>query len=279
MLWSSTVEDYYPVTPRPRWGHGLPVHKGILHAIERYRSTYENSLEEIARHSEALYGVPYYSAEGALQPCWGNTWFSCLDAASLLGFLLARRPSRYLEIGSGNSTLFARHAITVGGLSTTLTSIDPKPRVGIDAICDEVIRSPLEDCDPAIFDSLRPGDFLFFDGSHRVFTNSDTTALFFDILPRLRPGIIVHLHDIFLPSDYPVQWNGRLYSEQYLLGAMLLCGAPPFKILLPNYFACSDEALSHRVKQLFDGRPGEKIPFYYGNSTDVTGVSFWLETT
>ena len=278
MDWSSTVDDYYPVSPRPRWGHGSPTHPAIGEAIERFRSIYENSLREIAQYRDAIYAVPYYHKEGILGPCWDNVWFSCLDACSLMGFLLSKEPKTYLEIGSGYSTLFARHAINYGRLHTKITSVDPHPRVGIDVIYDTVIRSPLENCSLEIFEALHPGDFLFFDGSHRVFTNSDTTALFFDVLPRLKRGVVVHLHDIFLPADYPPHWNGRLYSEQYLLGAMLLCGAPPFRILLPNFFACQDKFLAREVKGILEGRPGEKIPFIYGNSTDVTGVSFWMET-
>jgi hypothetical protein len=137
---------------------------------------------------------------------------------------------------------------------------------------------PLEDCDLTVFSKMESGDILFFDGSHRVFTNSDVTVLFFDILPRLKPGILVHLHDIFLPSDYPAVWNGRLYSEQYLLGAMLLCGNAPFKTILPNYFVCNDFRLGTQVKRIFDGRPGTPVPFYYNTGVEMPGVSFWLET-
>lgn len=136
----------------------------------------------------------------------------------------------------------------------------------------------MEDCPAETFDDLRPGDILFFDGSHRVFANSDTTVLFLEVLPRLRPGVLVHLHDIFLPADYPPQWNRRLYSEQYLLGAMLLCAAPPFRVVLPNYFAGTDPRLAETIRGIFDSRPGESIPFLYDNDAQIPGVSFWLET-
>ena len=274
--WSNIVQDYYPVTPRPRWGGDKPVHAGLRRILDRTRPSCESVLEGLYRYREALYAVP--TARTAGGPHWDNIWFSCLDAAALMGFLLMRRPRRYIEIGSGHSTLFARHAARWGKLETKITSIDPQPRADIDGICDEVIRCRLEDCSPDLFDALEPGDILFFDGSHRVFTNSDTTVLFFDILPRLKPGILVHLHDIFLPADYPAAWNGRLYSEQYLLGAMLLCGSPPFNVTLPCYFVCTDPALSSRVKEIFDGRPGAPIPFLYGNDASTPGVSFWVET-
>jgi Methyltransferase domain len=277
--WSETVQDYYPISPRPRWGYENPPHAAIQRVLEGQRVNFEAALTDLGRHRDALYAVSYAYDPAGLTPRWDNVWFSCLDAASLIGFLLTRRPQRYIEIGSGHSTLFARHAVRWGELKTTITSIDPQPRADIDSICDEMVRCPLEDCAPEFFDALMPADILFFDGSHRVFTNSDTTTLFFDILPRLRPGVLVHLHDIFLPSDYPAVWNGRLYSEQYLLGAQLLCGAPPFKVVLPSYFVCMDENLGAQVRTLFDGRPDMPIPFTYNNGANIPGVSFWLETT
>ncbi len=278
MDWTRTVEDYYPVSPRPRWGHGLPVHARIEAVLERHRAAYEDALAALARHRSALHAIPHDPDPFRPGPYWNNIFFSTLDAASLVGFLLSRQPRRYLEIGSGHSTLFARYAIAHGCLQTSLASIDPNPRANIDTLCDHVVRRPLEECDLAIFDELAPGDILFLDGSHRVFTNSDVTVFFLEIMPRLRPGVLIHLHDIFLPADYTPAWNRRLYSEQYLLGAMLLCAAPPFSVVLPNYFVCSDADLSARVRALFrnDARPD--IPFWYNNGAGMPGVSFWIET-
>jgi hypothetical protein len=99
-------------------------------------------------------------------------------------------------------------------------------------------------------DKIRSGDILFFDGSHRTFTNSDVTVFFLETLPRLPPGVIVHIHDIFLPADYPPEWNKRMFSEQYILAAMLLGKAPAFRTLLPDYFACTDPELVPHVAAL-----------------------------
>ena len=117
--------------------------------------------------------------------------------------------------GSGDAAKFARRAIQDHGLPTYLTSIDPQPRASIDRSCDRVVRSPLEEVDQQ-FAELQAGDFLFIDSSHRTFTNSDVTILFMNLLPRLRDGVVVHLHDIFWPFDYPPEWNDRYSSEQYL---------------------------------------------------------------
>jgi FkbM family methyltransferase len=274
---TSPFSDNYPVNPRPRWGFGKPVHSTLQAVLDKSRGTYESVLQTMSSNRAALHAVPYQGDRAKIDPYWNNVWFSCLDAASLVNFLLDRKPNRYLEIGSGYSTMFARHAIRWGKLNTSITSIDPQPRAGIDALCDSVIRKPLEECELSIFENLGPGDILFFDGSHRVFPNSDVTTFFLDILPRLPSGLLVHVHDIFLPSDYPPQWNSWLYSEQYLIAAMLLCQKPPFKVVLPNFFVCNDPALSKQVKQIFHPEQGTDIPFLYKNNAQIPGVSFWFE--
>ena len=279
--WSYSVDDYYPMHPKPRWGYGSQPHPQLQARLEQGRAGYEQVLKSLEGQREVLHDIPHNrDPKRSMAPFWNNIWFTALDAASLVGFLLSRRPRQYLEIGSGHSTLFARHAIQVGALPTTVTSIDPQPRAKIDSLCDRVVRQPIENCDLTLFDRLEPGDLLFFDGSHRVFTNSDVTVFFFDILPRLKPGVLVHMHDIYLPDDYPPVWNNRLYSEQYLIGAMLLCGAPPFNVVLPNYFACTDNALSALVHAIFRLEGGAlDIPFTYPTSACNPGVSFWIEMT
>jgi len=247
-------------------------------ALEKSRAIYETVLAGISTNRAALHAIPHLQNPITLNPFWKNTWFSCLDAASLVSFLLDRRPNSYVEIGSGQSTRFARHAIRWGKLNTTLMSIDPMPHSNVDPLCNCIVRRRLEDCDLGLFEDLRSGDILFFDGSHRVFTNSDVTTFFFDILPRLSSGVLVHVHDIFLPADYPPQWGIRLYSEQYLLGAMLLCPEQPFRVVLPNFFVCSDESLGEKVRSIFRAEQGPSIPFLYENDAQTPGVSFWFET-
>src|SRR5262249_24729176 len=137
-------------------------------------------------------------------------FFPGLDVVALYYFLSAFEPTTFLEVGSGNSTMVARRAIRDQRLATTITSIDPMPRANIDGICDVVLREPLENLsDLSIFEQLRAGDILFLDSSHRVFMNSDVSVFFIDILPVLNPGVLVHIHDVFLPDDYPPEWIER----------------------------------------------------------------------
>jgi hypothetical protein len=280
---SFTVTDNYRVTPLPRWGYGRPSHSQIQSVLERGRSGYEKVLDELDAQRAILHQISHVPVPAyPLAPFWNNPWFSTLDAAALVGLLISRKPRRYLEIGSGNSTMFAAYAIQTAKLPTTIISIDPHPRESIDTLCARTIREPLENCALDLFDELEAGDILFFDGSHRIFQNSDVTAFFLDVMPRLKPGILVHLHDIFLPIDYPPAWNTALYSEQYLLAAMLLCGQPPFRVVLPNQFVSLDPSLGGRVREIFsapDVTKAPDIPFSYVNQGDTLGCSFWLEMT
>src|SRR5207249_4908129 len=146
-------------------------------------------------------------------------------------FITMNNPKRFFEIGSGDSTRFARQAIRDHQLQTTITSFDPRPCAKIDDICDHSFRTPLEECNPEIFNQLEAGDILFVDGSHRVFTNSDVTVVFVEILPLLKPGVFIQFHDICLPYDYPQEWNRRFYSEQYLLATYILAQTNVFEII------------------------------------------------
>jgi hypothetical protein len=269
------TEDGRRFTLRSRWGHGAAAHPQLVAILERGRADYERLLGEIERHGDVLRTVRQeHDPNNPLSPSWNNIWFTALDAAMLVSFLLARRPKNYLEIGSGNSTMFANHTRHAAGLPTIISSIDPRPRAEIDTLCQRKIRAPLEDCDLALFDELAAGDILFYDGSHRVFMNSDVTVFFLEVIQRLKPGVLVHIHDIFLPADYPPDWSQSLFAEQYMLAAMLLCGAPPFKVIFPGYFVGSDTALGARARTLL-GALG--IPFNYPNAAKTLPSSFWLE--
>ncbi len=147
-------------------------------------------------------------------------------------------------------------------------SLDPYPRAEIDSICDSVIREPLEDTDLSIFDKLEAGDILFVDGSHHCCMNSDVAVFFLDVLPRLKPGIFVEFHDVFLPYDYPTGWKSY-YSEQYLLAVYILAESNKFDIILPNAFITNDAELSSILAPVWDAT----------NTRDLTeGLSFWIQT-
>lgn len=224
--------DYPPsVANVPRYGYGKPAHRRLWDLFERDAPRHREALEAIAGFATELRAIEAHAA-GPLEPSWMNSWLPALDGAAIYTFMRLRAPRLFLEIGSGNSTLFADRARRDGGLASQIISIDPQPRAEIDRVCDRVIRAPLEAVDLALFDELAPGDILYFDGSHRVFMNSDVAVFFLDVLPALPAGVLVAIHDINLPNDYSPAIAERYYSEQYMLAAYLLGGAD-VSIVLP----------------------------------------------
>jgi hypothetical protein len=261
----------YPVHPRARYGYGKPAHALLSEIINARRDTYRHFIENLRTYQSDLQTVAGSAAADPLAPFWANGFLSGLDAACLYAFIRMHRPRLYVEIGSGHSTRFARKAIQDQRLDTTVVSIDPTPRSDISKLADRIIREPIEDMDLGIFESLQSGDILFVDHSHRVFTNSDSTVVFLDILPKLSSGVLVHFHDIFLPADYPPEWQDRYYSEQYLLACYLLARTDLFEVLLANSFISSDFELA----ALLAG---------FWNDSGITGVerhgcSFWVRIT
>lgn len=270
----------YPFKSIPRYGFGKPPHPRLNEVIQKNRQQYAETLQSFLQFGEDLARIGDQEPLGAgrSNPYWLNNFFTGLDATALYGFISLKKPAIYFEIGSGNSTKFARQAIIDQKLNTKIISCDPFPRAEIDAICDEVIRSPVEDIDLVVFDQLCAGDILFIDNSHRTFMNSDATVVFLDILPRLAKGVIVHIHDIFLPLDYPKEWSERYYSEQYLLAASLLAKESNFDILLPNVFVGLDKELSVLIQPLWD-KPELRDAYNHSVATYLgfQGFSFWLE--
>ena len=276
---ASQVPTVTTQTAARRWGFDVPPHPEIRAVLERHRSAFATTLTEIAAHRDFLHSVGIeQDPSNPHFPLWNNGYYTALDAAALSGLLLSRRPRWLIEVGSGNSTRFARRAIEYGNLPTELISIDPEPRYEIDKLCDKVIRAKLQDCDQMIFDGLEAGDILFIDSSHYVEPDSDVVVFFLEILPRLKPGILVHVHDIFWPCDYTRRWAWAI-NEQYMIGVMLLMEPMPFKVVLPNYFVNMDPGLNEIVRDMFAGQGGSPdLPLAYPGGPEIPGVSFWFET-
>jgi len=228
--------------PTPRYGHGKPPHPELFAIIEAGRPRYASHLEDMLQWSVQIASVAYEDADSR-NPFWNNGFLPGLDALALYSMLRTTEPSQFVEIGSGTSTKFARRAICDGNLRTQITSIDPHPRAEIDSLCDRVIRGGLEDTDLRILYDLKAGDIVFLDGSHRVLMNSDVTVFWLEVLPRLQPGVMVHIHDVYLPYDYPPEWAGRWYSEQYMLATQMLFGGGSLEVVLPNAFISRDRDL------------------------------------
>lgn len=156
---------------------------------------------------------------------WNNGQFSMSDAMLLYALVRSRRPSRIIEIGSGFSTHVSALALRKNG-EGELVCIDPEPRTDIEKIPGITFRrEPLQQVPAEFFrDNLRPGDFVFYDGSHTLKTGSDTVFFYLKVLPYLPAGLLVHSHDVFLPYAMPKDWltESRIsWGESYLLMAHL----------------------------------------------------------
>ncbi len=251
----------------PRYGSGKPPHRGLWDLIERDASRHQQALRAIAGFANELRRIEL-RANDPLEPSWINSWLPALDSAAIYAFMRLRAPRLFVEIGSGNSTLFADRARRDGALTSQIISIDPQPRAEVDRVCDRVIRAPLEAVDLALFDELRAGDILYVDGSHRVFMNSDVAVFFLDVLPALPADVLVAIHDINLPNDYSPGIADRYYSEQYMLAAYLLAGAD-VSIVLPAAHVSRGEA-AHLLDDLW------AHPELAG--VERHGGLFWFET-
>ncbi len=241
----------YDVEPTPRWGFGKPPHPRLQALLAERTSDYAQLLLQIATYRFDFLAIPE-RATSTLEPSRTNDYFSGLDSLALYALLRMRRPQRYLEIGSGNSTRFAARAIRDEGSHTKITSIDPRPRAEIDMLAHRIVRTSLENVDQEIFRELEPGDFLFFDGSHYCLQNSDVVTFFLEILPELPSGVVVQVHDIRLPYDYPPKLKRHWYAEQYIL-AMYLLSSPKPTVLLPNYFVWEQPQLRAFVEDIGGG--------------------------
>lgn len=233
----------------PRWGNIEPRIPMLDDWFRRNTAQYRDFLAAMRQQVQNLAAVPLVFTEEALpSPAWGGVPYCSFDALALYTMVRRHRPRLYIEIGSGITTCFTFKAIRDGNLSTRIVSIDPSPRTQIDNICSQVIRDGLETCDLSIFDSLEAGDILFLDGSHRTFMNSDVTVFFIDVLPRLKPGVIVHVHDIMLPWDYPESFRSWYWNEQYMLAVYMMGNRHRIDPILPNAFVCRDEAFEDEFR-------------------------------
>jgi Methyltransferase domain len=260
----------YPVTPKTRFFPGNP-HPKLFEILNRSREAYRARLTRFLPYRSDFDRIQRHNGTNdETEPTWLNDFLPPFDAMSLYSFVVEANPRVIVEVGSGNSTKFMRRAIRDHQLRSNMVTIDPGARAFTDRISDQVIRRSAEDVDLAVFDQLQPGDLLFIDSSHRVLQNSDVTVLFLDVIPRLPPGVLVHVHDINLPYDYD-EILDRFYSEQYILAAYLLAEGNHIQVLLPNLFISYDQELKPILDPIWT-LPGLR-------DLDRRGASFWFETS
>jgi hypothetical protein len=197
---------------------------------------------------------------------FNNGLFDGTDA--LIAYCMFRhfQPRLIIEVGSGFSSLVAAEAIAKNK-DSALICIEPFPtkflRAGFPGL-RSLVEKKVQDIDVEFFSQLQSGDILFIDSSHTVKIGGDVNYLFIEVLPRLKPGVIVHVHDIFLPFDYRRDWvmdELRFWTEQYLLQAFLTFNSE-FEVLMANAY------LGHHYLK--------DIKATFPNSPWWGGGSFWM---
>lgn len=220
---------------------------------------------------------------------FGNDYFEALDAEVLYCFVRHFKPKKVIEIGSGNSTYIIARAAIVNeedGVETEVISIDPYPNAviakGIIGLTT-LINRHVEEVNLETFQELDESDILFIDSSHVVKIGNDVVYEYLEILPHLKKGVLIHIHDIFLPVEYPKQWvigEHKFWTEQYLLQAFLAFN-DSFQVI----WASSFMSMGHKEKleAIFPSWKGsyKRLPKSLKNTLTQDGenvwpVSFWL---
>jgi len=221
---------------------------------------------------------PYYdelpfpaSKTDKLRYYYENPSYSYSDAIFLYSMIRHARPKRIIEVGSGYSScvtldtneLFFNNSIDV-------TFIEPSPDLLLSLIKEtdkqrvSLIQSNLQEVDIEVFAALGACDILFVDSTHVSKVYSDVNRIFFEIMPKLAPGVLVHFHDIFYPFEYPREWvyENRAWNELYLLRGFLQYNSS-FRIILFNTF------LEYFFRDYF----GANMPLCLRNP----GGSIWIQ--
>ena len=239
--------------------------KGINFNVERQLEM----LKEMTEQYDRL--LPWKNIddpeESSLRYRYGNDSFSPGDAIGLFSMLQVIKPKRMIEVGSGWSSAVSLDTNeTLMGNSIQLSFVEPYPD-RLKAILKksdnvELREENLENIEMEYFQKLDDGDILFIDSSHVSKMGSDVNYLFFDIIPSLKNGVYIHLHDVFSWFEYPMEWikMGRVWNEQYLLRAFLQYNES-FEIV---YF---QNMMEKKFPEQFVGFPKDK---------PIHGGSFWM---
>lgn len=193
-----------------------------------------------------------------------NGYYHTPDAEIYAAMIADVRPSLIVEVGGGYSTLIAREAMSCFGVDGRLVVIDPEPRTAVEDAADVLLRKRVEQLE---IDEIEWSDdsILFIDSSHVCRARGDVTFLYCRLIPRLSHRVVVHVHDVYLPWDYPPIYDEWVRSEQYVLHSLLSHSAR-YEVLFATYY------MSRSRLSLMRETFGESVGIEQGTS----GASFWF---
>lgn len=234
------VHYYSPVpdTRQPIW-QDRPHDSGVDYRIDAGLETIGGLVEVYRAQMDAL---PKASTGDQHQFHLGNNAYHPGEAEILYGMVRSGKPKRIMEIGCGFSSLLIAQALRDGRaeFQCDYVCIEPYPPDYLNPPPEgvsEFVSAYLQPVPLERFKALQAGDILFIDSTHVVKTGSDVVYEYLEILPILKPGVIIHIHDIFLPFEYPKEWTEKMrffWNEQYLLKALLL-GSHDFEIMIASH--------------------------------------------
>jgi predicted O-methyltransferase YrrM len=224
---------YQPIPDTRELDDALFARRTALVGVDMRDDAQCQFLETVSAAYKAEYdALPRTKGDVASQFYLNNGTYQSVDAEMLYCMVRHFKPRKMIEIGSGFSTYLAAQAVlkneTADNVKCELTAIEPYPNPVLEAGfpgMSRLVRDKVQTASLAEFEALGEGDILFIDSSHVLKIGSDVQYEYLEILPRLKKGVIVHIHDIFLPAEYPREWvfkHQRFWNEQYLLQAFLM---------------------------------------------------------
>lgn len=224
---------------------------GLVFDLEKQLELLRKWGKEYSSYFKEIRNDPSINTQFMGEEYLHNSFYPTPDAEIYLSMILDNKPKMILEVGSGFSTLIARRAIDFVNLNTIIEIIDPSPRTSITKAAHNYRYDYVENIPLDKF-NLESNSILFIDSSHICRSSGDLPFLYCQLIPTLPSGTIIHVHDVYIPYDYPSICQKWLYSENYLLHA-LLCYSSKFKILFSSHYMSRNhpdemqKAISHIV--------------------------------
>lgn len=212
--------------------------------------------EQMRKHDDFLASDFFFDA--------GSRHLGSLDAAINYCVVRSLDPARVVEIGSGRSTEILARAIVDAGLDGQVTCIDPAPRLDITGLPVTFEARTLRLEDVALARSLERDDILYIDSSHILHPGTDVDIQLNVMLPALASGVVVHVHDIFLPWGYPSEWRDRHWNE--VSGLIPWIASEAFEILFPSFFVTKERAADLTAA----------MPRFMARNTHLAPGGFWM---
>lgn len=248
---------YHPIPDPAKLSKGLFKKKSDLKGIDFNEKEELKLLKSFSQFEKEYNRIPIMPTGIDYEFHFNNYAFDGVDALLYYSLIRSFKPKNIIEIGCGWSSKIAAQA-ALKNINTKLICVEPYPQEfmkrGYPGLT-KLYSKDVQELPLSFFSQLGENDILFIDSSHTVKTGGDVNYLFLEVLPRLKKGVLIHIHDIFFPYDYPQDWvlkEHRYWAEQYLLQAFLIFNSK-FKIIYSNSFIGTK--YPQKVKSVFSRSP------------------------